>query len=138
MQKKNIINICARISHHYIRCYPRFAESPLRFLVLLLSLYDLCSIFFLLLKGKKVLDHDVIDAKGLIDWCQVIDWCQRIYWLMIDVKCNIYCPWWEWIDVKWNHSHMMSCIDEVGSMSCHWYMIQRWIWIDVISLIYDA
>ena len=33
----------------------------------------------------RLLNHVVIDANGLIDWCQVIDWCQRIDWLMIDV-----------------------------------------------------
>ena len=30
------------------------------------------------------------------------------------------------------------CIDEDGSMSCHWYMIHIWRWINVGSFIYDA
>ena len=44
----------------------------------------------------------------------------------------MYCPWWE-------------CIDEDGSISCHWYDEYQWVvidtwwrWIDVVSLVYNA
>ena len=76
------------------------------------------------------------------DWCQVIDWCQWIDWL-IDLwfMNNVYVlSLMRMIDVKWKpiDEYGSRCIDEDGSMSCHWYMMKRWKWIDVVSLIYDA
>ena len=79
----------------------------------------------------RLLDHVVIDAKGLIskEQCLVIVyWCSD-WWIM-------YCPWCKWFDVKWSHSHMMRCIDEDGSIWFHWYMMHRWRWINVLS--FDA
>ena len=63
---------------------------------------------------KLLLDHVVIDANGLIDWC---------HWL-IDIWCNVYVfSLMRMMDFKWKP------IDEDGSMSYHWYMMHSWcIW----------
>ena len=62
--------------------------------------------------------------------CKWFDWLMSSNWLIDDWwTMDMYYPWWEWYMSKWKpidkNGSLIWCIDEDGSMSCHWYMMMH-------------